>query len=133
MILETERTKIRGPGERIEAALSALRGSAFRSKFKLSAVDRFYLHKKGFEVVRKHAFDLITSRIAPAFPRNDGKQTPMKNHPVFIAQHATATCCRNCLVKWHQIPKGRLLQEPEINYIVDLIMVWIGHQVKACP
>ena len=45
----------------------------------------------------------IIKRIAPKEPLNDGKQTPMKGHPVFIAQHATATCCRECTRKWHKM------------------------------
>jgi len=114
--------------EQVKAALLSLKRSAFRSGFKLSAKDLAYLHDRGIETIRRHAFDFITARIAPAYPENDGKQTPMKNHPVFIAQHATATCCRNCLFKWHRIPKGRALKNPEVDYIVNLIMSWIEHQ-----
>jgi len=117
--------------EQARAALLSLRRSAFRSKFRLSAKDLSYLHDKGIETIRRHAFDLITARIAPAFPENDGKQTPMKNHPVFIAQHATATCCRSCLLKWHRIPKGRALKNPEIDFIVHLIMDWIEQQALS--
>jgi len=51
---------------------------------------------------RSQALDFITARLAPALLKNDGKQTPMRGHPVFIAQHATATCCRRCLWKWYQ-------------------------------
>ena len=114
--------------EQVKAALLSLKRSAFRTKFKLSAKDLLYLHEKGIETIRRHAFDLISSRIVPAFSQNDGKQTPMKNHPVFIAQHATATCCRSCILKWHRIPKGRALKKPEIDFIVHLIMVWIKDQ-----
>ena len=80
---------------------------------------------KGFETIQDHAYLFINSRIAPDFPKNDGKQTPMRGHPVFIAQHATATCCRKCIQKWHGIEKGRALSEPEIDYVVALIMEWI--------
>lgn len=45
--------------------------------------------------------------MAPKNIDNDGKQTPMRGHPVFIAQHATATCCRECLKKWHNIKKRK--------------------------
>ena len=62
---------------------------------------------------------------------NDGKQTPMKQvHPVFIAQHATGTCCRNCLMRIHHIPKGRELTNKEIRYIVNVIMIWIQRELK---
>ncbi len=79
--------------------------------------------------MREHAVDFVTSRLAPAHPKNDGRQTPMKHHPVFVAQHATATCCRKCLEKWHHIPKGRELDPEEIEYIVDLIMAWIERDI----
>jgi Domain of unknown function (DUF4186) len=64
------------------------------------------LRALGMEVIREHAGELLGKRLAPAEPRNDGKQTPYRGHPVFVAQHATATCCRTCLERWHGIPKG---------------------------
>ena len=102
--------------------------SKFRSSFSLKANDRNYIAEKGIDTVRSHAQDFIRKRLAPAEPRNDGKQTPMRGHPVFVAQHATATCCRGCLEKWHHIPKGRELTETEQKYIVDVIMKWIERQ-----
>jgi hypothetical protein len=115
--------------DRIAIATAALKKSKFRSRFKLTDKDRQYIQDKGMETIRSHAVDFITTRLAPAFPKNDGKQTPMKNHPVFIAQHATATCCRGCLKKWHQIEKGRALNENEIGFVVGLVMGWIGRQI----
>ena len=70
------------------------------------------------------------ARVASAFPKNDGKQTPMKGHPVFIAQHGTATCCRKCIQKWHGLEKGRALSEAEVDFIVAMIMGWIEGQIK---
>lgn len=102
--------------------------SNFRSKFKLSASDLDYVNKKGFDIIELHARDFIAERIAPDNIPNDGKQTPYKNHPVFIAQHATATCCRSCIMKWHNFPKGIKLSENQQKYIVDVIMSWIKEQ-----
>jgi len=113
---------------RIARALAALKKSIFRSRFKLTDKDRLYIQDKGIDTIRSHAVDFITTRLAPAFPKNDGKQTPMKNHPVFIAQHATATCCRGCLKKWYQFEKGRPLSDDEIGFIVELVMGWIKDQ-----
>ena len=109
--------------------LIALKQSKFRSKFELAQKDRDYLAAKGLETIKEHAFEFINSRIAGDFPKNDGKQTPMRGHPVFIAQHATATCCRGCIQKWHGIEKGRVLDEKEVNFFVALIMEWIERQV----
>ena len=104
--------------------------SKFRSSFSLKANDRSYVSDKGMDKVREHACDFIRKRLAQADIPNDGKQTPMRGHPVFVAQHATATCCRGCLEKWHHIPKGRELTETEQEYIVNVIMEWISREMK---
>mgnify|MGYP004460619635 FL=1 len=104
--------------------------SDFRKKFKLSQKDRLYLEQKGFDTIRSHAVDFIAKRIAPAEIPNDGKQTPMRGHPVFTAQHATATCCRGCINKWHKFPKDVQLTKEQQKYLVDLIMEWIKRQVN---
>lgn len=102
--------------------------SKFRSRFKLRDKEKQYIQDKGLDKIRSHAEDFISKRLAPADISNDGKQIPMRGHPVFIAQHATATCCRGCLEKWHKIPKGRNLTDVEQKYIVDIIMEWIKRQ-----
>lgn len=108
--------------EKVARALTALKNSKFRSRFKLTDKERQYIQDKGIDTIRSHAVDFITTRLALAFPKNDRKQTPMKGHPVFIAKHATATCCRGCLKKWYQIEKGRALTDNEIDFVVDLVM-----------
>ena len=115
--------------KKIYYVINRLKNSKFRSSFKLKGYELGYLRKKGIDSVREDAFDFIRKRIAPDYPKNDGKQTPYKNHPVFIAQHATATCCRKCLEKWHKIKRGRKLSELEIEYIVNVIMSWISTQI----
>ena len=111
-----------------EILFDALARSSLRSGFSLGARERKYLQDRGMSVMRAHAHDFITRRLAPAQPANDGKQTPMKNHPVFIAQHATATCCRGCLEKWHGIPKGQALTAEQIDYIASVITEWLARQ-----
>ena len=110
--------------------LIKLNNSKFRSSFKLKETDFDYIKKKGIKKVEEHAYDFITSRLGSSNPKNDGKQTPMHGHPVFIAQHATATCCRGCLFKWHHIAKNKTLSQQEIDYIVRVIMLWINNQIK---
>lgn len=102
--------------------------SPFRSKFSLKEIDIKYIQQKGLETIQAHAADFIKKRIAPAQIANDGKQTPMRGHPVFIAQHATATCCRGCIEKWHHIPKEKELTVCEQQYLVSIIMAWIKKQ-----
>ena len=110
--------------------LERLEQSKFRSSFKLKQKDIDYINQKGLETIRIHARDFISKRVSPAFIANDGKQTPMRGHPVFIAQHATATCCRKCINKWHKFPMGTQLTQEQQNYIVELIMKWITKQLK---
>ena len=110
----------------IDEVLAELQRSAFRRRQKLTAKDLTYLHQKGLETIREHTRRFITERLAPADPSNDGKQTPWRGHPTFTAQHATATCCRGCLAKWHKIEKGRELTRPEIDYVVDMIRRWLS-------
>ena len=115
--------------EFIKNQLEALSKSKFRSSFYLKEKDKKYIEDKGLDKIKEHAYDFIKNRLAPKDIPNDGKQTPMKGHPVFIAEHATATCCRGCLFKWHKISKGKDLSEKEIKYVVDIIMEWISRQI----
>jgi hypothetical protein len=111
---------------------AALAESDFRRRFRLGPRERRYLEERGLDAVLAHAHDFITTRLAPAHPVNDGKQTPMRGHPVFLAQHATATCCRGCLSKWHRIPAGRALTDEEVRYVVDtVIRRWLESQGPA--
>ena len=114
----------------VEQALARLQRSAFRAKFHLSEQDRQYIADKGMETIQRHAADFVRTRLAPASIPNDGKQTPMRGHPVFIAQHATATCCRECIRKWHKMQPGRQLSQVQQDYLVDVIMTWIEKELK---
>jgi hypothetical protein len=113
----------------VQEVLLRLKKSEFRRSIELRRKELDYLKTKGIETVLKHAADLIEKRLAPAEPANDGKQTPWRNHPVFVAQHATATCCRGCLQKWHAIPKGRELTDEEQRYVVEVIGRWLSQYV----
>lgn len=100
----------------------------FRARFRLGGRDRAIVDLRGIATIRRHAREIIDQRLAPAEPRNDGKQTPYRGHPVFVAQHATATCCRTCLSRWHGIAKGHALTEQEREYVVEAICRWITAQ-----
>lgn len=104
--------------------------SDFRSKFHLTEKDKDYIVEKGWATIRRHAEDFVAKRLAPAVIPNDGKQTPMRGHPVFLAQHATGCCCRKCLSKWHHIPAGRQLTSEEQQYLIALLMTWIEKQLS---
>lgn len=112
----------------LDVLFAALAKSPFRRKFRLSTKEWAYLQQKGLPEILDHAEDFINKRLAPAMIANDGKQTPMRGHPVFVAQHATACCCRGCLQKWHQIPQGRELTQAEQAYVVVVIERWLSRQ-----
>ena len=115
--------------EKIEQKLYSLSKSKFRSSFHLRKYMIDYINDKGMNKIKKHAYDFIRNKIGDANPKNDGKQTPMKNHPVFIAMHACGCCCRSCLNKWHLIDKYKDLDDEEIKYIVSLLMMWIRKEM----
>ena len=107
-----------------------LGNSKFRSSFHLGSKEIAYIHDKGLDTIREHARDFIAKREAPAYIPNDGRQTPMKGHPVFIAQHATATCCRECIRKWHKMQPWKELSQVQQEYLVDVIMTWIQRELE---
>ncbi|GAA1571809.1 MULTISPECIES: DUF4186 domain-containing protein [Dermacoccus] len=109
----------------LDARLRRIGAHHFRARFHLRGRDRAIVDLRGIHTIRKHAEDLTAQRLAPARPRNDGRQTPYRGHPVFVAQHATATCCRTCLARWHGIPAGHELTVDERAYVVEAICRWI--------
>ncbi len=111
--------------------LEVLAKSKFRSSFHLNNKMKDYVKDKEIDVIRKHAYDFVNSRLKVYNSIKDGKQTPMRQtHPVFIAQHATATCCRGCIEKWHHIPKEKTLNDIEIDYIVNIMIEWIEKECQ---
>ena len=114
----------------INNKLNKLKKSKFRSSFHLTKKEIEYINKKGLKEIKNQAYEIINKRLKPEIIENDGRQTPMKNHPVFIAEHATATCCRGCLEKWHHIKNNKELTNHEIDFIVALIIEWINKEYK---
>jgi hypothetical protein len=117
----------------LDQKLDAIGRQPFRAKFHLRGPELVTAEQRTPATLRLHARDLIVKRLAPAEPYKDGKQTPYRGHPVFVAQHATATCCRSCLQRWHRIPTGRELTRDEQAYVVDVICRWIEREVADQP
>ena len=113
--------------------LVLLSRSRFRSRFHLGIRDRQYICDKGWDTIARHARDFVSKRLAPAVIANDGRQTPMRGHPVFIAQHATACCCRSCLYQWHRIAPGKALTAAQQEYVVGMLLYWLRHEMGAKP
>jgi Domain of unknown function (DUF4186) len=119
---------VRAVMDELHERLHRIGQDPFRAKFRLRGRDRAMVDLRGITTIRRHAEELIGVRLAPAEPRNDGRQTPYRGHPVFVAQHATATCCRTCLARWHDISSGRELDDAERGYVVEAICRWIAKQ-----
>lgn len=115
----------------VDELFAALSRSSFRTRFKLAPDDQRYVSKRSRATLRSHAQRIVNERLAPAELTSDGRQTPMRGHPVFVAQHATATCCRKCLAKWHGIEAGRQLNAEEVDYLVHVIDHWIKLQLPS--
>ncbi|MDD3469301.1 MAG: DUF4186 domain-containing protein [Thermoguttaceae bacterium] len=104
--------------------------SRFRSRQHLGIAERKILQRLGLEKVLEHGRVFLTQRVAPARPANDGRQTPMRKHPIFVAQHATATCCRGCIARWYNIPTGRELTALEIDTLLTVIRHWLEREME---
>jgi predicted Fe-S protein YdhL (DUF1289 family) len=117
----------------LDEVFAALAKSAFRRRFRLRGAELDYLRSRGIDTVMQHAGDLIDRRLVPAEPENDGKQTPMRGHPVFLAQHATGTCCRGCLAKWHGIARGKAFDASERAHVLAALKRWMEEQDAAAP
>lgn len=114
-----------------DEAFFRLSRSKFRSRFHLAVAELLYIEEKGWMTIRRHAEDFVRQKLAPAHPVKDGRQTPMRGHPVFIAQHATATCCRGCMNRWWKVPLNVELSSECQAKAVNLILEWIRREMKA--
>ena len=119
-------------GMTFDEAFERLGRSKFRSRFRLTAEDWAYIERVGMETVERHAADFVRSKLSAAVPANDGRQTPMRGHPVFKAMHATACCCRGCMEKWWRVGRGVPLSDAQQTKTVNLILEWIKRQAKPC-
>lgn len=109
-----------------DLVFARLERSSFRRKFRLQGRELAYLQTWGLPHVMQQAAAIVRSRVAPASIPNDGRQTPWRNHPVFVAQHATATCCRGCLEKVHEIPRGHELTPDELGHVLAVLERWLA-------
>lgn len=100
-------------------------------KYVLGEAEQEYVSSRGMAILRLHATDFVNKRLAPANPKNDGRQTPTKGHPVFIAQHACGCSDRGSLAQFYHIEKGRTLTSEEVELIVNVILTWIEENIKV--
>ena len=99
---------------------SNVSANMMRSRFFVCPVCGNILHGMGEAVIYCHGVQLQPEEAEEAD----------KGHPVFVAQHATATCCRECIRKWHKIQPGKELSQVQQEYLVDVIMTWIQKELE---
>jgi hypothetical protein len=63
----------------------------------------------------------------------DGRQTRKTGNVLFYGQHATGTCCRDCMQYWHGIPNDRPLTAGETVYLASLVMRYIDERLPDLP
>lgn len=110
-------------------AFARLAKSKFRSRFKLTVEDCACIKRVGIETIRRHAEDFVREKLAPGVPDTDGKQTPMRGHPVFKTMHGSAMCCRGCMEKWWKVKHGVSLTEEQQSRAVNFLMEWIARHM----
>ena len=92
-----------------------------------------YVHRKGRRALRDALAKRIRQSVGPSQPFRDGAQTPFESATegrmaLYYAQHATASCCRKCIVVWHGIPKGIELSNGDVRYLAQLGMEYFAHR-----
>jgi len=91
-----------------------------------------HARRKGKTGIRECVRNRLGRAIGPAHPWNDRRQTPMQEDETTAlpyGQHATATCCRECLEYWHGIPQGQPLTDEELDYLTDLVCLYIEERI----
>jgi hypothetical protein len=127
-LINWERVHLRSLGD-IEFTIEALEKEWIRHHFWHVEIPQKainYALRKGSVALKDSIRSRLNSSVALAKPFHDGIQTPFEsNNPIHYAQHATASCCRKCIEKWHGIERGKDLNEEEITYLTQLIMEYI--------
>jgi 16S rRNA G966 N2-methylase RsmD len=95
--------------------------STFRAGIHLTEAERAELKAIGIAGAAGQSRPLLAARLGPAEPPHEGRQTPWHGYPTFPAQHATATCCRACLAKHHEIAAGAPLSDAQLDYLVGCL------------
>lgn len=115
------------------------------NSLKFEFIRHYYWHKEFDEKAINYAlrkgkielFNTVENRIrssvkspADAF---DGRRTKWEGNPIHYGQHATATCCRKCIEKWHNIPHDQELTEDQIKYFTRLVIMFLEERLPHLP
>ena len=105
--------------------LRRLRASSKHRRVHLGPREYALAERKGIETLKAEARKIVLTRISELRGVSDGRQTPMRGHPVFLAQHATGICCRDCVLEWHGIPKRGVMSAKQLNHLHSVLAAWL--------
>jgi hypothetical protein len=90
---------------------------------------------RGIDVLRARTERAVRSALIKPRSENvwDGRQTPRETSDSariqHFAQHATATCCRQCLEYWHDIPADDHLTSDQMDYCIELAWEYVTRRL----
>ena len=135
-LIDWERCHERDPSD-IEALIESLRFELIRDNYWGLALPDHVLRK-----ARKRTPEQLSESIAINLRSGlklghvkEGRQTPWatSKHATIIdcSKHATGTCCRRCLQKWHGIPRDRELSQADLVYLSLLAGAYTERRLES--
>lgn len=121
----------------VEHTIEALKHEHVRHEFwcavELTERALTYARKRGRTGMQVAAHAIIRTSVGKPRDAFDGRRTPWetspKAHILHFAQHATATCCRQCIQVWYGIPTDRPLNEADIEYFAQLLFCYVTARI----
>lgn len=92
-----------------------------------------YALRKGKIELFETAEHIIRKNIAKPADVYGNLATSIEGNAIHYAQHATATCCRKCIEKWHGIPLDQTLTEDQIVYFTKLVILYLKERFPDLP
>ncbi|WP_438023421.1 DUF4186 family protein [Sorangium sp. So ce233] len=114
----------------------ALRKELIRHEFwhsEFSQQEINHALRKGRAALRDAARKRLETSVGRAKHPLEGRQTPFSGTVILHAQHAVASCCRTCIEYWHAIPAGAALTPAELDYLLELVMLYIAERLPDLP
>lgn len=132
-LVDWERVHKKDAGD-VQYTFEALKHELIRHHFWHVGIDEkaiSYARRKGVSGLRTAVRSRLRSSVGKAQNPYDGRQTPMEGsgNPIHYAQHATASCCRKCMEYWHGIPKSKNLTDEQIEYLSEIVMLYLVERV----
>ncbi len=116
----------------VEFTFEALKYEMVRHYFWHKPIDQTaenHARRKGRAKLQEAVRRRLEKSVGPAKPPFDGRQTPNEGNIIYYAQLALACCCRTCMNYWYGLPKDVPLSVEQIDYFVELAMMYIDERI----